>query len=98
RVEEMIAYPLPYLFDAPDREPLRSVLGRISTASGAKLVVNWTALQASGVDQYTPITVRASNTTASDMLCLILRDAAGDSSGQFRVQDGTVAISTRANF
>ncbi|MFO0837387.1 MAG: hypothetical protein U1D55_02580 [Phycisphaerae bacterium] len=93
--------PLVYLLDARVPEvrleelPLRQVLDQLSQVTGATVFVNWQALQAAGIREDKPITVVARNLRFSQVLWMILREAAGpDAKLGYRISSDLLYVST----
>lgn len=78
-----------------DSVGLSDVLDFLRDVSGAKINVNWKALEAAGVMQSTPVTARFRNIKFSKALSIILDAASGGREKiGYEVQNGAILIST----
>ena len=81
-----------------DKTPLSDVMTRLQELSGVNFHVNYTALQTSGVDKTTPVTLRANDITVAKALDLITEELSGGKgkydSVYWVVDDGMVKVTT----
>lgn len=77
---------------------LRNVLASIIDASGVDIHCDWMQLQKAGVTSITTINEEDRTLAASDLLALVLRDAARHGELQYEIRHGVVFISSRAAF
>ncbi|HEY2585487.1 MAG TPA: M56 family metallopeptidase [Tepidisphaeraceae bacterium] len=75
---------------------LDDIVDFLRDVSGAKIVVNWKALKAAGINQSTMVTVRLKNVRFSKALSIILDAASGGHKPRlgYRVEDGVIVISS----
>lgn len=93
-VESTLAKQLPELrFDGV---PLVDVVEFLRDTTNANIFVNWSAIEAAGIDKNTPITTRLKNVKFSKVLGIVLDSAGG---GVIRlgytIDDGVITISTQ---
>jgi hypothetical protein len=84
---------------AAKTEGLERVLDRWRASAGVRAEVNWTALEAAGVDRPTPVTVDEMGASWLGILEAILREAGGETLilSHTVMEDGVVVISTWEN-
>ncbi len=75
---------------------LVSVVDYLRNTTGANFFVNWTALEAAGVEMDTPITLQLNDAPAEQALRLVLKQVSHDFDPiAYSIADGVVTISTR---
>ena len=95
RRRDPLTTPLSLTFD---QIPLEDALEAVAETAGVAMHVSWRALQLSGIDQLTPVTVDVEGLTMMVMLDLLLEDASADKdkfeSAYWYVEDGIIRITT----
>ena len=92
-VEAQLARPIPELnFDAV---PFAEVVDFLRDVSGANVFVEWTALEAAGVDRSSPVTVRVKNVKFSQALDMVLKSGGKGVPLGYGLKGGVLRISTR---
>lgn len=96
QVEQQLAQEVPVDFEA---NTLANVVDYFRNITGMNIAVNWQALQATGVTQDTPITLKLRNVPVRKALQLVLEQATLSTLDPitYSVDEGIVRISTQAD-
>ena len=79
-----------------EKGPFGKAVADFSAATGLNFDVRWTALQAAGIDEHTPVTLSLKQVQARKVLQVILSDAGGGAASvDFTVDKGVVVVSTK---
>lgn len=74
---------------------LLEAIDQLRDMSGAKIFVNWKALESSGVERHAKVSLHKKNVKLSAALDMLLVQAAEDAPLGWAIDDGTIDISTR---
>lgn len=75
---------------------LEKVINFLSDTTELQYFVNWTALQAAGIDRKTPVTVHLHDVSHRKALTTVLREVGGGAANlDYAVDEGVITVSTR---
>ena len=90
---EKLQQPIPVEFRA---NQFQNVIEYLRNVTGANVFVQWTALEAAGIERETPITMQLQNVAAEKALRLVLDEAGGDLVKLgYTIDEGVVVIATK---
>ena len=78
-----------------DGVALEECIDFLRDVSGANIHVNWRALEASGITQDTPVTLRLRSVSIAKVLSLLLNEAGGGDTLAYDMDENVISITTK---